>query len=161
MGEAEQKGAGVRAGVGFDGSLNELLNEFLDELVGEVPGLRHAVLLSAVGLVTGASRGLSRADARHLASVAAGFHRVATDAGRRFGAGCGRRTTVELEAGGRLFVAAAGRDTCLAAIGTGEADPGVVSGAMDRLARRLGAPGPPGPPAPPLPSPSGRAGHRG
>ncbi|MFI1952361.1 roadblock/LC7 domain-containing protein [Streptomyces xinghaiensis] len=129
MGDADWNGAGIRPGGGLDG--------LLDELVDEVPGVRHAVLLSTVGVVTGSSRGLSRADARHLASVASGFHRVATDAGRRLGAGSGRRTLVELDAGGRLFVAAAGRDSCLAVLGAGEADPGVVTAEMDRLAGRL------------------------
>lgn len=92
MGDADWNGAGIRPGGGLDG--------LLDELVDKVPGVRHAVLLSTAGVVAGSSRGLSRADARHLASVASGFHRVATDAGRRLGAGSGRRTLVELDAGG-------------------------------------------------------------
>ncbi|WP_051722706.1 roadblock/LC7 domain-containing protein [Streptomyces albus] len=146
MGDVDWNGAGFRPGDGLDG--------LLDELVGRVRGVRHAVLLSTVGLVTGSSRGLSRADARHLATVAAGFHRVATDAGRRLGAGSGRRTMVELDAGGWLFVAAAGKDGCLAVLGTGEADPGVVAAEMDRLADRVGGAGR----AVPSPAPPGPAG---
>ncbi|MBQ0985694.1 roadblock/LC7 domain-containing protein [Streptomyces sp. F63] len=148
MGDAYGNGAGWRP----DGGLGGLL----DELVDRVPGVRYAVLLSAAGPEIGSSRGLSRADARRLASVAAGFHRVATDAGRRLGAGSGRRTMVELEAGGWLFVAAAGRDACLAVLGTGEADPGVVAAETERLAGRLGGVRRPGPP--PSPVPPGTAG---
>ncbi|OSC55414.1 dynein regulation protein LC7, partial [Streptomyces sp. 4F] len=79
----------------------------LDDLVGCVREVRHAVVLSNDGLAVGASTGLGREDAEHLAAVASGFHSLAKSAGRHFGAGGVRQTMVEMD-DGFLFVAAAG-----------------------------------------------------
>ncbi|MFJ4693314.1 roadblock/LC7 domain-containing protein [Streptomyces sp. NPDC088766] len=51
----------------------------------------------AAGLASGASTGLGRADAEHLATVASGFHSLAEGAGRHFGAGGVRQTVVEMD----------------------------------------------------------------
>lgn len=102
--------------------------------MGEV---RHAVVLSGDGLPVGASAGLSREDAEHLAAVASGFHSLAKGAGRHFRAGGVRRTMVEMD-DGFLFVAAAGEGSCLALLTAARADIGLIAYEMARLVNRVG-----------------------
>ena len=59
------------------------LDWLLDDLVTRVREVRHAVVLSNDGLAVGASTGLAREDAEHLAAVASGFHSLAKGADRR------------------------------------------------------------------------------
>ena len=63
------------------------LGWLLDDLTERVEQVRHALVLSNDGLVTGASTGLRREDAEHLAAVASGLHSLAKGSGRHFGAG--------------------------------------------------------------------------
>ncbi len=90
------------------GRRSDQLDWLLDDLVLRVGDVRHAVVLSGDGLAMGASHGLGREDAEHLAAVASGFHSLAKGAGRHFGAGGVRQTMVEMD-DGFLFVAAAGK----------------------------------------------------
>lgn len=113
------------------------LNWLLDELVARTAQVRFAVMLSADGLSMGNSTGLAREDTEHLAAVAAGFHSLAKGAGRHFDAGEVRQTMVELEHG-YLFVAAAGRGSCLAVFAGSDADLGLIAYEMARLVRRVG-----------------------
>lgn len=113
------------------------LDWLLDDLLDRVPAARHAAVLSADGLLTGASAGLGREDAEHLAAVAAGFQSLARGAGRRFGGGAVRQTIVEMEAG-FLFVTAAGQGTCLAVITEPDSDLGVIAYEMTMLVTRVG-----------------------
>jgi predicted regulator of Ras-like GTPase activity (Roadblock/LC7/MglB family) len=113
------------------------LDWLLDELTEHVAQVRHAVVLSNDGLAVGASRGLVREDAEHLAAVASGFHSLAKGAGRHFDAGAVRQTMVELDRG-FLFVAAAGEGSCLAVFTTAAADVGLIAYEMARLVRRVG-----------------------
>ncbi|MFC8870560.1 roadblock/LC7 domain-containing protein [Streptomyces sp. NPDC057148] len=113
------------------------LDWLLDDLVGCVHEVRHAVVLSNDGLAVGASTGLGREDAEHLAAVASGFHSLAKGAGRHFGAGGVRQTMVEMD-DGFLFVAAAGDGSCLAVLTAVTADIGLVAYEMARLVRRVG-----------------------
>ncbi|ROQ78159.1 Roadblock/LC7 domain protein [Streptomyces sp. ADI92-24] len=113
------------------------LDWLLDDLVARAGEVRHAVVLSGDGLAVGASSGLSREDAEHLAAVASGFHSLAKGAGRHFRAGAVRRTMVEMDEG-FLFVAAAGEGSCLAVFSTAFADIGLVAYEMARLVSRVG-----------------------
>ena len=113
------------------------LDWLLDDMVLRVAGLRHAVVLSNDGLAVGASEGLGREDAEHLAAVASGFHSLAKGAGRHFGAGGVRQTMVEMD-DGFLFVAAAGDGSCLAVLTAVTADIGLVAYEMARLVKRVG-----------------------
>ncbi|MEU8488455.1 MULTISPECIES: roadblock/LC7 domain-containing protein [unclassified Streptomyces] len=113
------------------------LDWLLDDLVLRVAELRHAVVLSNDGLAVGASSGLGREDAEHLAAVASGFHSLAKGAGRHFGAGGVRQTMVEMD-DGFLFVAAAGDGSCLAVLSTADADIGLVAYEMARMVKRVG-----------------------
>jgi predicted regulator of Ras-like GTPase activity (Roadblock/LC7/MglB family) len=85
----------------------------------------------------GASTGLRREDAEHLAAVASGFHSLAKGAGRHFGAGGVRQTMVEMD-DAFLFVAAAGDGSCLAVLTAVTADIGLVAYEMARLVKRVG-----------------------
>ena len=113
------------------------LDWLLDDMVLRVTEVRHAVVLSNDGLAVGASTGLRREDAEHLAAVASGFHSLAKGAGRHFGAGGVRQTMVEMDEG-FLFVAAAGDGSCLAVLTAVTVDIGLVAYEMALLVRRVG-----------------------
>src|ERR1700760_2210556 len=111
------------------------LSWLLDDLVRRVPQVSKAVMLTQDGLAIGASAGLSREDAEHLAALAAGFQSMARGAGEHFGGGRVRQTIIELESA-FLFVSAAGHGTCLAVLSSGDADIGLVAYEMAVLVRR-------------------------
>src|ERR1700749_67956 len=111
------------------------LSWLLDDLVRRVPQVSRAVMLTQDGLAIGASAGLSREDAEHLAALAAGFQSMARGAGQHFGGGRVRQTIIEMESA-FLFVSAAGHGTCLAVLTTGDADIGLVAYEMAVLVRR-------------------------
>ena len=111
------------------------LNWLLDDLVNRVPQVSKAVMLTQDGLAIGASAGLDREDAEHLAALASGFQSMARGAGQHFGGGRVRQTIIEMEAA-FLFVSAAGQGTCLAVLTTGDADVGLVAYEMAVLVRR-------------------------
>ena len=111
------------------------LSWLLDDLVRRVPQVTKAVTLTQDGLAVGASAGLSREDAEHLAALAAGFQSMARGAGQHFGGGRVRQTIIEMESA-FLFVSAAGHGTCLAVLTTGDADIGLVAYEMAVLVRR-------------------------
>ncbi|GAA3046571.1 roadblock/LC7 domain-containing protein [Streptomyces glomeratus] len=113
------------------------LDWLLDDMVLRVAEVRHAVVLSNDGLSVGASTGLSREDAEHLAAVASGFHSLAKGVGRHFNVGGVRQTLVEMDEG-FLFVAAAGDGSCLAVLTAVTADIGLVAYEMARLVKRVG-----------------------
>lgn len=118
-------------------ALDKQLDWLLDDLTRRVPQVRHAVVLSNDGLVTGASAGLVREDAEHLAAVAAGLQSLAKGSGRHFRAGEVRQTMVEYDEG-VLFVLAAGAGSCLCVLSAAEADIGQVGYEMTLLVNRVG-----------------------
>ncbi len=120
-------------GRSYAGDLSWLLND----LVARVHDIDKAVILTRDGLVTGASQGLSREDAEHLAAVAAGVQSLARGAGRHFGGGRVRQTIVEME-NAFLFVTAAGEGSCLAVLTPATADVGLVAYEMAILVKRVG-----------------------
>ncbi|MDX2563038.1 roadblock/LC7 domain-containing protein [Streptomyces sp. TX20-6-3] len=113
------------------------LDWLLDDLVMRVREVRHTVVLSNDGLAVGASNGLSREDAEHLAAIASGFNSLAKGAGRQFHTGGVRQTMVEMD-DGFLFVAAAGDGSCLAVLASVSADIGLIAYEMARLVKRVG-----------------------
>ena len=120
-------------GRSYTGDLSWLLND----LVARVQEIDKAVILSRDGLVTGASRDLTREDAEHLSAVAAGVQSLARGAGRHFGGGRVRQTIVEME-NAFLFVTAAGEGSCLAVLTPATADVGLVAYEMAVLVKRVG-----------------------
>jgi predicted regulator of Ras-like GTPase activity (Roadblock/LC7/MglB family) len=113
------------------------LTWLLDDLVERVPAAQQAVVLSADGLMMGASAGLGREDAEHLSAMAAGFQSLAKGASRHFGAGPVRQTVVEMESA-FLFVTAAGQGACLAVLAGSDADLGLIAYEMAMLVTRVG-----------------------
>ncbi|MEU7282407.1 roadblock/LC7 domain-containing protein [Streptomyces sp. NPDC045431] len=113
------------------------LDWLLDDLTQRVAYIRHALVLSNDGLVTGASSGLAREDAEHLAAVSSGLHSLARGSGRHFGAGNARQTMVEFD-DAMLFVTAAGEGSCLCVLSAAEADVGQVAYEMTLLVNRVG-----------------------
>jgi len=109
----------------------------LEDLVHRVAEIKHAVLLSADGLLIGSSEALSRADAEHLAAVASGFQSLARGAGRHFQAGEIRQTVIEMDTA-FLFVTAAGHGACLAVFADADSDVGLVAFEMNLLVQRVG-----------------------
>lgn len=113
------------------------LTRLLDDLVQRVPSARQAVVLSADGLLMGASSGLERDDAEHLSAMAAGFQSLARGASRHFRAGPVRQTVVEMESA-FLIVTAAGHGACLTLLAASDADLGLVAYEMAVLVTRVG-----------------------
>lgn len=113
------------------------LTWLLDDLVERVPTAQQAVVLSADGLMMGASAGLKREDAEHLSAMAAGFQSLAKGASRHFRAGPVRQTVVEMESA-FLFVTAAGQGACLAVLASSDADLGLIAYEMAMLVTRVG-----------------------
>jgi predicted regulator of Ras-like GTPase activity (Roadblock/LC7/MglB family) len=113
------------------------LNWLLEDLVKRVADIRHAVLLSADGLLIASSAGLDRADAEHLSAVASGFHSLARGAGRHFDGGSVRQTVVEMDSW-FFFVTAAGYGANLAVMAASSCDVGLVAFEMNLLIQRVG-----------------------
>jgi predicted regulator of Ras-like GTPase activity (Roadblock/LC7/MglB family) len=113
------------------------LSWLLDDLTQRIPGIRHAIVLSADGLAMGGSRGLTGEDAEHLSAISASSHSLALGAGRAFGLGGVRQTIIELE-GGFLFVTAAGQGARLAVLAAGDAEVGMVTYEMALMVKRVG-----------------------
>ncbi len=113
------------------------LTWLLDDLVERVPEAQQAVVLSADGLLMGASADMSREDAEHLSAMAAGFQSLAKGASRHFQAGPVRQTVVEMEEA-FLLVTAAGLGACLAVLADSDADLGLVAYEMAMLVTRVG-----------------------
>nr|WP_042180892.1 roadblock/LC7 domain-containing protein [Kibdelosporangium sp. MJ126-NF4]CEL14659.1 FIG01038451: hypothetical protein [Kibdelosporangium sp. MJ126-NF4]CTQ96712.1 FIG01038451: hypothetical protein [Kibdelosporangium sp. MJ126-NF4] len=114
------------------------LDWLLDDLVGRVVGAKHAVVLSADGLLVGRSAALSKEDGEHLSAVASAFQSLARGTGRQFGGGKVRQTIVEMEHA-FLFVTAAGQGTCLAVLGEEDADVGLIAYEMNLLVKQVGS----------------------
>jgi len=113
------------------------LDWLLDDLVARVAQIDKAVILSRDGLAIGASTGLSRDDAEHLAAIAAGFQSLARGFGQHFTCGSPRQTIVEFESA-FLFVTAAGEGSCLAVLASAGADAGLIAYEMALLVKRVG-----------------------
>jgi predicted regulator of Ras-like GTPase activity (Roadblock/LC7/MglB family) len=124
---------GGGAGQNYGGASQ--LDWLLDDLVRRVADVQRAVYLSQDGLALGASQGLQRDDAEHLAALAAGFQSLARGAGRHFGGGEVRQTIIEMTSG-FLFVMAAGSGTCLAVLTGADPDVGQVAYEMAVLVQR-------------------------
>lgn len=119
-------------------ALDKGLDWLLDDLTERIDHIRHALVLSNDGLVTGASTGLAREDAEHLAAVSSGLHSLARGSGRHFRAGQPRQTMVEFDEA-LLFVTAAGDGSCLCVLSDAEADVGQVAYEMTLMVKRVGA----------------------
>src|SRR5262245_11040663 len=99
----------------------DTLNWLLNDLTRKVPEILHSIVLSSDGLLLAASEGMDRTSADQLAAVASGFNSLARGAGRYFGGGPVRQTSVEMEQG-FLFVTGIGDGSCLAVLSAAGSD---------------------------------------
>ncbi|MGH3904857.1 MAG: roadblock/LC7 domain-containing protein [Pseudonocardiaceae bacterium] len=109
----------------------------VDDFVNRVPGVAHAVVVSADGLLLTASRHLPRDRADQLAAVASGLVSLTQGAARCFEAGHVVQTVVEMERGIVLLMSM-GEGSCLAVLAAPHCDIGLVGYEMTLLADRVG-----------------------
>jgi predicted regulator of Ras-like GTPase activity (Roadblock/LC7/MglB family) len=114
-------------------SLTWLVNNF----VAEVPGVTHAVVVSADGLLLIASDELSDERAQQLSAVASGARSLAESSSRLFDLGGSRQTIVRMEHG-YLFVMAISDGSCLATVASAGCDMKIIAYQMTRLVESSG-----------------------
>ena len=119
---------------------DELLGRFswlVDNFVERVPGVAHAVVISADGLLLTRSRRLPDERADQLAAVASGIVSLGEGAARCFDGGDIVQTLVEMQHGILLLTSI--RDgSCLVALAPATCDRGLVGYEMTLLADRVG-----------------------
>jgi predicted regulator of Ras-like GTPase activity (Roadblock/LC7/MglB family) len=116
-----------------DIDLNFLLNEFVDR----VPGVTHAVAVSADGLLIARSRTLPRDEADRVAAVGSGLVSLLRSAAKHFQAGSVVSNLTELE-GGFLFTMSVSSGASLLALAARASDIGRVSHELTELINRVG-----------------------
>ena len=109
----------------------------VDDFVSRVPGVAHAVVVSADGLLLTASSHLPRDRADQLAAVASGLVSLTQGAARCFEAGQVVQTVVEMERG-MMLIMAIGDGSSLAVLAAPSCDIGLVGYEMTLLADRAG-----------------------
>jgi predicted regulator of Ras-like GTPase activity (Roadblock/LC7/MglB family) len=114
-------------------NLGWLVTSFADR----VPGVAHAAVLSADGLLLVSSDGLPRDRADQLAAVASGLTSLCAGAARCFEAGNVVQTVVEM-AYGFLFLMSVSDGSCLAVLAATSCDVGLVGYEMALLVERAG-----------------------
>ena len=102
-----------------------------------VPGVAHAIVVSADGLLLTSSDRLPRDRADQLAAVASGLISLTQGAARCFDAGVVNQTIVEMEKG-FLFVMSVSDGSCLAVLASPSCDIGLVGYEMALLVARTG-----------------------
>ncbi len=114
-------------------SLTWLVNNF----VTEVPGVTHAIVVSADGLLLIASDELTGERAQQLSAVASGARSLAETSSRLFDLGGSKQTIVRMELG-YLFVMAISDGSCLAVVASSGCDMKVVAYQMTLLVEGSG-----------------------
>ncbi len=102
-----------------------------------VPGVAHAIVVSADGLLLTSSDRLPRDRADQLAAVASGLVSLTQGAARCFDAGGVVQTVVEMDRG-FLFVMAISDGSCLAVLAVAGCNVGVIAYEMTVLVARAG-----------------------
>jgi predicted regulator of Ras-like GTPase activity (Roadblock/LC7/MglB family) len=105
--------------------------------VEEVPGVAHAVVVSADGLPMAFSKGFPQDRADQLAAVAAGLVGLVQGAARVFEAGGVTQTVVEMQRG-LMLVMNISDGSCLAVLAAPDCDLGLVAYQMTVLVERAG-----------------------
>ena len=117
-------------------------NKSLDSLVSafarDVPGVSHAALVSADGLMVAASEHLPVERADQLAAVSSGLASLSTGAAQLFDGGEVLQSVVEM-ANGYLLLMRVGDGSHLAALASTSCDIGQVGYEMAVLVERVGA----------------------
>lgn len=108
-----------------------------NEFVRQVPGVAHAVVVSADGLLLTGSDDLPRERADQLSAVSSGLMSLTQGAARCFDAGAVTQTMVEMD-GGYLFLMSISNGSCLAVLAAQNCDMGLVVYEMTLLVDRVG-----------------------
>lgn len=108
-----------------------------NEFVRQVPGVAHAAVVSADGLLLTASDGLPRERADQLSAVSSGLASLTQGAARCFDAGGVTQTIVEMD-GGYLFLMTVSNGSYLAVLAAQNCDLGLVVYEMTLLVDRVG-----------------------
>jgi predicted regulator of Ras-like GTPase activity (Roadblock/LC7/MglB family) len=115
------------------GSFGWLITDF----VRRVPGVAHAVAVSADGLLLAASHGLPRDRAEQLSAVSSGLVSLTHGAARCFEAGGVSQTVVEMDRG-YLFLMSISDGSCLSVLAAPNSDIGLIVYEMTLLVERVG-----------------------
>jgi predicted regulator of Ras-like GTPase activity (Roadblock/LC7/MglB family) len=118
-------------------SANRTLDWFVANFVRDVPGVSHAILVSADGLLMASSSRLPTDRAEQLAAVTSGLASLSSGAARLFEAGDVRQSIIEMD-GGFLLVMGVGDGSYLAVLATISCDIGQVGYEMALLVDRVG-----------------------
>jgi uncharacterized protein len=113
------------------------LDWFVSNFVRGVPGVSHAILVSADGLLMASSSHLPADRAEQLAAVTSGLASLSGGAARLFEAGSVRQSMVEMD-GGYLLLMGVGNGSYLAALSSISCDIGQVGYEMAVLVDRVG-----------------------
>ncbi len=109
----------------------------VDSFVARVPGVAHAVVVSADGLLLVASSGLPRDRADQLSAVTSGLVSLTQGAARCFDAGGVVQTVVEMERG-IVLTMVIGDGSSLAVLASPSCDIGLIGYEMTLLVDRAG-----------------------
>lgn len=109
----------------------------ITDFTERVPGVAHAVVVSADGLLLTASARLPLDRADQLAAVASGLISLTSGAARCFDAGAVRETVVQMDHGVMLLMSISD-GSCLAVLATANCDIGQVAYEMAMLVDRAG-----------------------
>jgi predicted regulator of Ras-like GTPase activity (Roadblock/LC7/MglB family) len=115
----------------------ESLGWLVSGFTRDVPGVAHAVLVSADGLMVAASDGLPRDRADQLSAMAAGLASLTTGAATLFTAGKVIQSVIEMERGFMLMMTV-GDGSHLAVLAASGCDLGLVGYEMTLLVDRVG-----------------------
>ena len=113
------------------------VNWLVSGFVEEVPGVAHAVVVSADGLPMAFSRGFPKDRADQLAAIAAGVVSLTAGSARVFEGGEVVQTLVEMELG-LMLVMSISDGSCLAVLAAPDCDMGLVAYQMTLLVERAG-----------------------
>jgi uncharacterized protein len=113
------------------------LGWLVSDFVGRVPGVAHAVAVSADGLLVAVSEGLPRDRADQVAAIGSGLVALASGAARCFEAGGVVQTVVEMD-GGVLLVMSIGAGSSLVVLAGDGCDIGQVAFETALLVERVG-----------------------
>ncbi|GAA3427218.1 roadblock/LC7 domain-containing protein [Streptosporangium sandarakinum] len=112
-------------------------NWLITEFVKEMPGVAHAVIVSADGLPLAYSQGFPKDRADQLAAITAGLISLTQGASRVFEGGPVVQTVIEMQRG-LLLTMSISDGSALAVLASPDCDMGLVAYQMTLLAERAG-----------------------
>lgn len=121
-----------------DSPQRDSLDWLVSRFTREVPGVTHAILVSADGLLMAASEHMPGERADQLAAVASGLASLSAGAAQLFDGGHVMQSVVEME-NGYLLLMRVGDGSNLATLATAHCDIGQIGYEMAMLVERVGS----------------------